>query len=42
MSHFESTEERRSSRDNVNCEMVKELESVGIVGASNVGLKGRS
>ena len=40
MSHFENTEERGSSRDDVKCENVNEMESVGIVGASNIGLKG--
>ena len=42
MSHFKSPEKRRSSRDNVKCENVNEMESVRIVGASSIGLKDRT
>jgi len=37
VSHLENIEERRSSRDNVKCEFVKELESVG---TTSFGLQG--
>jgi len=40
VSHFENTEERGSSHDDVKCENVKEMEGIGIIGTSNIGLKG--